>query len=252
MVTAISFLRLKGWHAPAGRRPGNPGLLPRTGRSGRHRRWVPEKLGPGRQIVSKTTRCGVSRFGGQAGTQVPDATPPPTQNRGSRAGSTTHILPADSAAQTVDLLQRFAVPDWPVMCVRPIAITNNLRAHQSLESVYHLNRHWVGCMSSTRVTDPAQTVGAAAGRKPDDERADLPGLRGSLIISFPPARAATLAPRSRHAGCRDPAAADMFDFQARQRGRGAVPASARPVCGLPGGLAQDSKSAISRRSPETT
>jgi hypothetical protein len=145
-------------------------------------------------------------------------------------------ISADSAAQTVDLLQRFAVPDWPVMCVRPIAVTNNLRAHQSLESVHHLNRHWVRCMSSTRVTDPAQTVGAAAGRKPDDERADLPGLRGSLIISFPPARAATPAPRSRHAGCRDPAAADMFDFQARQRGRGAVPSSARPVCGLPGGL----------------
>jgi len=64
-----------------------------------------------------------------------------------------------------------------------------------------------------RVTDPAQTVDAAAGRKPDDERADLPGLRGSLIIPFPPARAATPAPRSRHAGCRDPAAADMFDFR---------------------------------------
>ena len=54
------------------------------------------KLGPGRQIVSKTTRYGVSRFGGQAGTQVSDATPPPTQNPGSRAGSTTHILPAES------------------------------------------------------------------------------------------------------------------------------------------------------------
>ena len=138
------------------------------------------------------------------------------------------------------------------MCVRPIAVTNNLRAHQSLESVHHLNRHRVRCMSSTRVTGPAQTVGTAAGRKPDDERADLPGLRGSLIIPFPPARAATPAPRSRHAGCRDPAAADMFDFQARQRGRGAVPSSARPVCGLPGGLAQDSTSAISRRSPATT
>lgn len=29
----------------------------------------------------------------------------------------------------------------------------------------------------------------------------------------------------------------MFGFQARQRGRGAVPSSGRPVCGLPGGLA---------------
>ena len=102
-----------------------------------------------------------------------------------------------------------------------------------------------------RVTDPAQTVDAAAGRKPDDERADLPGLRGSLISPFPPPRAATPAPRSRHAGCCDPAAADMFDFRPVS-GEGAVPSSARPVCGLPGGLAQDSTSAISRRSPATT
>jgi hypothetical protein len=32
---------------------------------------VPENLGPGRRIVSRTTRQGVSRFGGQAGTQAP-------------------------------------------------------------------------------------------------------------------------------------------------------------------------------------
>src|SRR5947207_13420479 len=53
MVTAISFLRLKGWHAPAGRRPGNPGLLSRTGRSGRHRRWVPENWGPADKSLAR-------------------------------------------------------------------------------------------------------------------------------------------------------------------------------------------------------
>src|SRR5437763_826287 len=56
MDNAISFLRLKGWH-PLAAGPVNPGLLPRTGRSGRHRRWVPEKLGPGRQIDLRTARA---------------------------------------------------------------------------------------------------------------------------------------------------------------------------------------------------
>ncbi len=46
-------------------------------------------LGPGRRIVSKTARTGVSRFGGQAGTQAIDLTPAPPQNRAGRAGSTT-------------------------------------------------------------------------------------------------------------------------------------------------------------------
>jgi len=32
-------------------------------------------LGPGRQIVSQDSPYGVSRIGGQAGTQAPDATP---------------------------------------------------------------------------------------------------------------------------------------------------------------------------------
>src|SRR6266702_2152848 len=38
---------------------------------------------------------GVSRIEGQAGTQAPDPTPAPPQNRGSRAGSTIHSLPAE-------------------------------------------------------------------------------------------------------------------------------------------------------------
>src|SRR6266487_2046651 len=55
------------------------------------------KPGPGRQIVSQDSPSGVSRFGGQAGTQATDPTPPLDRNQGSRAGSTTHILPAEYA-----------------------------------------------------------------------------------------------------------------------------------------------------------
>ena len=54
------------------------------------------KPGPGRQIVSQDSPSGVSRIGGQAGTQAPDPTPAPPQNRASRAGSTIHTLPAES------------------------------------------------------------------------------------------------------------------------------------------------------------
>jgi hypothetical protein len=55
--------------------PENPGLLPRPGRSDRQRRWVPQKPGPGRQIDSQDSPSGVSRFGGQAGTQAPTLRP---------------------------------------------------------------------------------------------------------------------------------------------------------------------------------
>src|SRR5436190_13550926 len=79
MVTAISFLRLKGWHAPAGRLACEPRPLVQDGQIGPAPPVGARKLGPGRQIVSKTARCGVSRFGGQAGTQVSDATPPPSE-----------------------------------------------------------------------------------------------------------------------------------------------------------------------------
>jgi hypothetical protein len=66
-------------------------------------------LGPGRQIVSQDSPDGVSRIGGQAGTQAPDPTPVPGQNRGSRAGSTIHSLPADYFALSVP---RFAARAW--------------------------------------------------------------------------------------------------------------------------------------------
>src|SRR6266568_9068385 len=99
MVNAIPFLCVEGWHAPAGRRTcetpaSSPGQADQTGRAGGCR----ETLDPGRQIVAQDNPSGVSRFGGQAGTQAPGPTPAPPQNHGSRAGSTTHTLPADSGA----------------------------------------------------------------------------------------------------------------------------------------------------------
>src|SRR5436190_16273447 len=63
-------------------------------------------LGPGRRIVSRTAREGVSRFAGQAGTQAPDPTPVLSQDRGSRAGSTIHILPAEYEREANSLRSR--------------------------------------------------------------------------------------------------------------------------------------------------
>jgi hypothetical protein len=60
-------------------------------------------LGPGRQIVSQDSPDGVSRIGGQAGTQAPDATPLFSQDQGSRAGSTIHSLPAEYLRLTLGL-----------------------------------------------------------------------------------------------------------------------------------------------------
>src|ERR1022692_2971944 len=95
MGDAISFLRLRDGTHPLAVGPVNPGLLPGTGRSGRHCRWVPE-TGARPTDRSQDSPNGVGRFGGQAGTQAPDPTPVPGQNHGSRAGTTIHILPAES------------------------------------------------------------------------------------------------------------------------------------------------------------
>src|SRR6266496_894546 len=125
-MPSLSLVR-DGTH-PLAVGPVNPGLLPRSGRSDRQRRWVPENLGPGRQIVSQDNPSGVSRIGGQAGTQAPDPTPAPPQNRGSRAGSTTHTLPAGpEALPTLSLpntrgwrlclLWRWPHPDYLVLRV---------------------------------------------------------------------------------------------------------------------------------------
>jgi hypothetical protein len=90
--------------------PVNPGLLPgqadQTGSAGGcHKTWARPT------DRYQDSPSGVSRFGGQAGTQAPDPTPPPSRTGGSRAGSTTHILSADSALSA-------AAPDGPGMTHR--------------------------------------------------------------------------------------------------------------------------------------
>lgn len=76
MVMPSLFLWLKGWHAPAGRRTWDPRPLAQDGQIRPARRQVPQKPGPGRRIVSRTTpEGGVSRFGGQAGPRLPALRP---------------------------------------------------------------------------------------------------------------------------------------------------------------------------------
>src|ERR1700730_2895132 len=89
------------WPSTPGTPASDPGQADQTGNAG----GCQKKLGPGRQIVSQDSPSGVSRFGGQAGTQASDLTPAPGQNRGSRAGSTTHSLPADSDKPFRDVLR---------------------------------------------------------------------------------------------------------------------------------------------------
>jgi hypothetical protein len=82
------FLRLRGGTHPLARRTCEPPPLDQAGQI----RPVPPagavNLGPGRRIVSQDSPDGVSRLGGQAGTQAPDPTPVLGQDRGSLAGST--------------------------------------------------------------------------------------------------------------------------------------------------------------------
>src|SRR5215471_18884870 len=92
MVTVIPFV-VEGWHAPAGRRAGNPGLLPRPGSTGTAPPVGAKNLGPADRSSRKTT-SGVSRLAGQAGTQATDPTPTPAQSGGSKAGAlSTSSLP---------------------------------------------------------------------------------------------------------------------------------------------------------------
>src|ERR1700749_5339812 len=98
MVNAIPFLWLKGWHAPAGRRTCEPRPLAQDGQIRPARRWVPEKPGPGRRIVSRDTPEGAS-----ADSEVrpdpgarPYARTTAKPGKPGRTGSTIHILPADS------------------------------------------------------------------------------------------------------------------------------------------------------------
>src|SRR6266480_6173707 len=97
MVIAIPFLRLRDGTHPLAAGPVNPGLLHRTGRSGRHAGGCQKNLGPAGESLAGQPRKGRQPIRRSGRTQAPDPTPAPPQNRASRAGSTTPILPADYA-----------------------------------------------------------------------------------------------------------------------------------------------------------
>src|SRR6266702_5973561 len=121
-LPSLSWLR-DGTH-PLAVRPVHPGLLPRPGRSDRQRRWVPENPGPGRQIVSQDSPSGVSRIGGQAGTQAPTLRPHHRKTVEAGPGSTIHILPAEYL---------------------PAAVARTLRLPACRSSAYGASSAWQAC-----------------------------------------------------------------------------------------------------------
>ncbi len=93
--------------------PVKPGLFPgqadQTGSAG----GCPGTLDPGRQIVSQDNPNGVSRIGGQAGTQRPLTLPrartkPGTQGRGPYPHSPCRIGYPASGRETYTVLQHYA------------------------------------------------------------------------------------------------------------------------------------------------
>jgi hypothetical protein len=85
------FLRLRDGTHPLARRNCEPRPLVQA----RQIRAAPLagaiRPGAGRQIVSQDSPDGVSRIGGQAGTQAPDSTPLFSRDQGSRAGSVSTV-----------------------------------------------------------------------------------------------------------------------------------------------------------------
>src|SRR5262249_15007600 len=82
---------VRGWHAPAGRRPVEPRPLAQARQIGPAAPVGAERLGPGRRAGIKTTRTASSRIAGQTGSQ-PDPTPVATPTH----GSTAEALPTSS------------------------------------------------------------------------------------------------------------------------------------------------------------
>src|SRR6266480_1919053 len=128
MVNVIPF-RVEGWHAPAGR----PDLEPRPLAQARQIRpaapvGAKGTWSPADRSFRKTT-SGVSRLAGQAGTQTTDPTPKTTHSHGSRAGSTIHILPAESERLTHMLcasaetrkIGQFRARPVALLCPQPLA-----------------------------------------------------------------------------------------------------------------------------------
>src|SRR5215471_580037 len=132
MVKAVPFKRLRDGTHPLAAGPDNPGLLPRPGRSARHRWQVPGKPGPGRQIDSKDSPNGrqpISRPGRDPGplTLLPPASARGTEPEVPQSTSSLPTMgarrarPADRAAcaerPALDVDQYSRKPRIPGVCV---------------------------------------------------------------------------------------------------------------------------------------
>jgi hypothetical protein len=99
-----SLSQVEGWHALAGRRTcetlaSDPGQADQTGSAG----GVAENWVPADRSIPKTTRSGVSRLGGQAGTQAPCP----------RAHHLKIMEAAPEALPTLSLPTRICLPGRP-------------------------------------------------------------------------------------------------------------------------------------------
>ena len=99
--------------------PVNPGLLPRPGRSDRQRRWVPENLGPGRQVYLKTARAASADSEVRPGPRPPTLRPhqPKTTEAGPEAEKQGRNAPSRYGIQGRDVWFVMAGPggchrDW--------------------------------------------------------------------------------------------------------------------------------------------
>jgi hypothetical protein len=145
------------WPSDLGTPASCPGRADQTGSAG----GCHKNLGPGRQIVSQDNPNGVSRIGGQAGTQAPDPTPPPDQSQGSRAGAlSTLSLP--------NLALAWGLPSLaPAAAERPV-----LAGVRHLVTIQHVcPRHRVDratcTLSECRFSSQNGVVGRRFGRQLD-------------------------------------------------------------------------------------
>jgi hypothetical protein len=122
MPSLFSLVEGGGTH-PLAVGPVNPGLSRRTGRSDRQRRWVPQEPGPGRRIVRRTARTGVSRFGGQAGPRLPTLRP--------NHRKTAQAEPGPEALSTSSL---------PIPCGWQLGLPSRAAAHRSSTRVRSIGR----------------------------------------------------------------------------------------------------------------
>src|SRR5712691_4920597 len=114
MVNAISLLRLKGWHAPAGRRTcetpaSSPGQADQTGAAGGCQKiWDPAD-----RSFRRTTRTASAESEVRPGPRLPTLRPYHLKTGEAGPEAPIHILPADYGQRRTAQLGRAAVRRLP-------------------------------------------------------------------------------------------------------------------------------------------